>query len=76
MAGVKDRWTSDGARFMKQLDELKRLQVCIGFQSGDKKRKPNEQDGKKKSEKRDVTNLDIAMWNELGTSTSPSCQRQ
>ena len=72
MAGVKDRWTSDGARFMKQLDELKRLQVCIGFQSGDKKRKPNEQDGKKKSGERNVTNLDIAMWNELGTSTSPS----
>ncbi len=72
MAGVKDRWTSDGARFMKQLDELKRLQVCIGFQSGDKKRKPGEQDEKKKSGERDVTNLDIAMWNELGTSTSPS----
>ena len=72
MAGVKDRWTSDGARFMKQLDELKRLQVCIGFQSGDKKHKPNEQDGKKKSGERNVTNLDIAMWNELGTSTSPS----
>ena len=72
MAGVKDRWTSDGARLMKQLDELKRLQVCIGFQSGDKKRKPGEQDEKKKSGERDVTNLDIAMWNELGTSTSPS----
>ncbi len=72
MAKVKDRWTSDGARFMKQLDELKQLQVCIGFQSGDKKRKPGEQDGKKKSAERDVTNLDIAMWNELGTSTSPS----
>ncbi len=72
MAKVKDRWTSDGARFMKQLDELKQLQVCIGFQSGDKKRKPGEQDGKKKSAERDVTNLDVAMWNELGTSTSPS----
>lgn len=72
MAVVKDRWTSEGARFMKQLDELKQLQVCIGFQKGDKKRKPGRPDGKKKSGERSVTNLDIAMWNELGTSSSPS----
>ena len=53
MAG-HDRLTPEGIAFFKQLDELKELQVRVGFQSG----QSAEKDGT------DVCN--IAMWNELG----------
>ncbi len=72
MAKEKDRWTDKGIRFMQGLEELSRFKVCVGFQSSGKKRKPEKQKGKKRGKSRDVTNLDVAIWNELGTSNSPA----
>lgn len=81
MAGVRDRWTADGKRFMRELEELARLKVCIGYQSDDpdNNRNPKEKSKKcrrkrktKSDEERIVTNIDVALWNELGTSRSPS----
>lgn len=71
MAGVKDRWTGKGKSFMKELDELCRLKVCVGFQSQDSKNKRKKESGEPSSDK-EVTNLDVAMWNELGTPYMPS----
>lgn len=68
MAGAKDRWTSKGKNFMKELDELCGLKVCVGFQSQDSKNKRKKKSGSDK----EVTNLDVAMWNELGTQYMPS----
>lgn len=59
MTGVKDEWTAEGERFIKQLRELAELEVRIGFQS----------DGGSE-DKADI--IDIAMWNELGTENIPS----
>lgn len=66
MAGVQDRWTSKGKNFMKELDELCRLKVCVGFQSQDSKNKRKKEPGEPITD-REVTNLDVAMWNEFGT---------
>lgn len=66
MAGVKDRWTGKGKSFMKELDELCRLKVCVGFQSQDSKNKRKKEPGEPITD-REVTNLDVAMWNEFGT---------
>lgn len=71
MAGVKDRWTGKGKNFMKELDELCRLKVCVGFQSQDSKNKRKKESGEPSSDK-EVTNLDVAMWNEFGTPSIPS----
>jgi hypothetical protein len=59
MAG-HDRITPEGKRFFKQIEELKKLQVRVGYQQG-----------KKRSDK-GVDMVDIAMWNELGTARSPA----
>lgn len=56
METVVDKYTPEGARFMKELRELDKLQVRVGFQRG----KAVEEDGK------DL--CDIVAWNELGTS--------
>lgn len=50
-----DKLTPEGRRFMKELQELGRLQVRVGFQAG----KGKDDDG--------VDYCDIAAWNELGT---------
>ena len=57
---IKDKLTPDGRRLMKEIDNLKKLQVRVGYQQGE----AQEDDG--------VDILDVAMWNELGTSRSPS----
>lgn len=55
-----DRTTAEGKRFLAEVEKLKTLRVKIGFQQG----KEQEDDG---------TDLcDIALWNELGTSSIPS----
>lgn len=78
MGGVRDQWTADGKRFMRELEDLTRLKVCIGYQASDGEHKAMKQDGKRrkkgKTSKKDksISNLDVAMWNELGTSRSPS----
>lgn len=53
--GVTDRWTPEGRRFKKMLQELSKKEVRVGFQAG----KNSEADGT------DI--CDIATWNELGT---------
>ena len=55
----KDEITADGKLFYQMVSELGGKQVRIGFQRGEA-----EHDG--------VDMVDIAMWNELGTSRSPS----
>lgn len=59
MAGVRDRWTDDGRRFMREIERLKQQRVCIGFQHG------KDRDNK-------VDMADVAAWNEFGTVRSPS----
>ena len=60
MATGHDRLTPEGKRFFAELEKLKRLQVRVGFQKG----AATSADG--------VDLCDVAMWNELGTATSPS----
>lgn len=55
MAG-HDIITGAGKEFFRQIEELKKLQVRIGYQRGEAKGK----DG--------MNRLDVALWNELGTS--------
>lgn len=55
-----DKLTADGKKLKKELEQLKNLQVRIGFQRGKKKYD-------------DETDMcDVALFNELGTSKSPS----
>lgn len=65
MAG-HDKITKDGARFRAEMNKLKKLQVRVGFQRG--KNKAKDHDGNDS----EVDLCDVAMFNELGTSTSPS----
>lgn len=58
--GGHDRITPEGRRFLAQVEELKKLQVQVGFQAG----AAAEEDGV------DIAN--VAMWNELGTSRAPA----
>ena len=58
-----DRITPEGQRFFKEIKKLKKLQVRVGYQQGNDF---YDEDGKK------VDVLDVAMFNELGTSTTPS----
>lgn len=60
MAGY-DRLTPQGKRFFKEIDELKKLEVRVGFQHGEE---TDEESG--------ADLADVAMWNELGTPHSPS----
>jgi len=55
---VRDELTAEGRRFFKELEELAKLEVRVGFQAGEA-----EHDG--------VDMTDIAMWNELGTRHVP-----
>ncbi len=55
-----DRLTPEGQRFLAEIEKLKTLKVKIGFQQG----KEQEDDGT------DV--CEIALWNEVGTSSTPS----
>jgi hypothetical protein len=57
---VTDKVTAEGRAFQKEIAQLKKLQVRVGFQQG----KAQEDDGT------DIA--DIAAWNELGTSTIPA----
>ena len=53
---VTDRTTPEGDRFMKELRELTGLEVFVGFQRGEK------------HSDAEADTIDIAAWNELGTS--------
>ena len=56
----RDNLTPEGKKFFEEIEKLKKLQVRVGYQQGD----AQEDDG--------VDLLDVAMWNELGTSRAPS----
>ena len=53
-----DKITPQGKDFFKQIEELTKLQVRVGFQAGE-----TTDDG--------VSIVDVAAWNELGTEHSP-----
>ena len=55
---ARDKVTPQGKAFFKQIEELAKLQVRVGFQAGE-----TTDDG--------VSITDIAAWNELGTAHSP-----
>lgn len=55
-----DRMTPEGERFFAQIEELKRNQVFVGFQAG------------QVADDKGVDMAQIAMFNELGTSTAPA----
>ena len=57
---VTDRLTPDGERLKRELEELSKLEVRVGFQQGE----ATTDDG--------IDMCDIAMWNEMGTLRSPS----
>ena len=59
MAG-HNRLTPEGKRFFAQIEELKKLQVRVGYQQGE----AESDEG--------VDMVDVAMFNELGTARSPS----
>lgn len=58
-----DRITPEGQRFFKEIEKLKKLQVRVGYQEG----KEFYDEGSTK-----VDLLDVVMFNELGTSKTPS----
>lgn len=64
MAGY-DRLTPEGKKFYAEIDKLKANEVFIGFQAGHASHR-DEETGK------EVDMAEVAMFNELGTSTSPS----
>nr|DAE92079.1 MAG TPA: virion morphogenesis protein [Myoviridae sp. ct5xZ3] len=57
---ITDTVTADGKKFKKMLQQLKELEVRVGFQAGE----ATEEDGT------DV--CDVAIWNEFGTEHVPS----
>lgn len=59
-----DTMTPEGKRLMDELRQLAELEVRIGFQRG--------QASHKNEDGTEVDMVDIAMWNELGTSRAPS----
>lgn len=63
MAGY-DRLTPEGKKFYAELEKLKQNEVFIGYQAGHATHK-DEETGE------EVDMAQIAMFNELGTSTSP-----
>ena len=60
MAGGHDRLTPEGRRFFAEMEKLRSKRVFIGFQAG------------KVIDDRGVDMAQIAMFNELGTSTAPA----
>ncbi|MDR3165438.1 MAG: hypothetical protein LBU13_07650 [Synergistaceae bacterium] len=54
-----DKITPDGKKIFKQIEELKKMQVRVGYQKG-------------AAAENGVDILDIAVWNELGTARAPA----
>lgn len=70
MGTTVDRLTPEGRKFFAEIEKLKRLQVRVGFQDdGTMAAKRDENDNIVDA---DVTLLDVATWNEVGTAHSPS----
>ena len=60
MAKGHDKIIADGKKFFKKMEDLSKLQVRVGFQRGEH------------VDDRGTDMVDIAAWNELGTSGMPS----
>lgn len=60
MAAGHDRLTPEGQKFFAEIAKLKELQVRVGYQAGDV------------TDDRGVDMAQIAMFNELGTSSAPA----
>lgn len=60
MSGSWDRLTPEGEKFFKEIEELASKEVFIGYQAGEV------------TDDKGADIAQVAMWNELGTSTSPS----
>lgn len=58
--GGHDTITPDGKRFFAEIEKLKTLGAFVGFQAGEA------------ADDNGVDMAQIAMWNELGTSTAPA----
>lgn len=56
---MSEKETPQGAKFRKELEKLKQMEVRVGYQEG-----ITYPDG--------TSVVDVAMWNELGTSIAPS----
>ena len=67
MGKVTDSLTPEGRRFMETLRELAELEVRIGYQREQGAGNATDDDDRPRADL-----VDIAMWNELGTATSPS----
>ena len=53
-----DKLTSEGKKFFKEIEELAKLELRVGFQRGEK-------------DDNGADIADVAMWNELGTVNMP-----
>lgn len=62
---VTSRTTAEGERFFKELAELNKLEIKVGYQSD---MKPKQKDGKKQA----ANYAEIALYNDVGTVNSPS----
>lgn len=70
MGKVEERWTSDGLRLRNSLRELKKIEVGVGFIAGEATAQKRGADGKINPS--DVDIVQVAAWNELGTSRIPA----
>ncbi len=71
MVRTNFRLTPEGENMKRQLEELCGKEIHVGFQNDGKKAKRRNKNGQTEEDKT-VTVLDVAMWNELGTSSAPS----
>ena len=69
---VEDKGTPEGERFMKELRELAKLEVRIGYQKKQGTGKQQDEGNTSEKKKPPADLIDIAMWNEFGTEHIPS----
>jgi len=67
---ISDTLTPEGKRFMKELQELAKLEAQIGFHREDDIKGAKREDGTIVDTKTNI--CDIAAWNEFGTTHIPS----
>lgn len=70
MGKVVDRWTPEGLRLQNSLSELKKIEVGVGFIAGEANAKKRDKNGKINPTDLDI--VQVAAWNELGTSKIPA----
>ena len=70
MAG-HDRTTAEGRRFFKEIEDLTKLQVRVGFTSGGSGYGANSEPVTAKDYEDGPTIVEVAAWNEFGTYNTP-----